>query len=264
MTIERDNKILKSSSFPKEKFYLFFQMLETDEYLFRSDEDNYIIGRGNPGYPIWIWLKKGISLKKQDEVKKELETYYLMSEENILTCPKDCYEIIKNMGRTKRDSEIGFLICKKVNDISLSSGFMDKPSISELDILREIWKENCQESFPEEKQTEEEVIKEIRNFIKSGRYYVWRDNKGNITSTAYYSTEQDMAKISHVYTKKEERNKGYATSLVYQLTKELLNRHYQPLLYTDYQYKPSNYIYQKIGYEIQEIFIKFKMMKEES
>ena len=45
-----------------------------------------------------------------------------------------------------------------------------------------------------------------------------------IVCMAGYSTFDDIAKITHVYTPNEERGKGYCKSIIYNLTKKLLEQ----------------------------------------
>lgn len=54
--IKPDNKILLSSEFQndKYKFFLILQNLESETLELYSDEENYILCRGNKKYPTWI------------------------------------------------------------------------------------------------------------------------------------------------------------------------------------------------------------------
>jgi predicted GNAT family acetyltransferase len=71
----------------------------------------------------------------------------------------------------------------------------------------------------------------------------------------------NQVKLSHVYTPIDERSKGYASNLIYTLTNELLEKELIPLLYTDYNYKPSNKAYINAGYEDTGILINFTCSK---
>ena len=60
--------------------------------------------------------------------------------------------------------------------------------------------------------------------------------------------------------KKEE--KGYAANLIYLVTNKLLEQGLVPLLYTDYNYFPSNKAYINAGYEDKGILINFSCSKK--
>jgi len=81
---------------------------------------------------------------------------------------------------------------------------------------------------------------------------------------ASYCIIGNQAKISHVYTPVEERSKGYAANLIYHMTNDLLDKGYIPLLYTDYNYIPSNKAYINVGYEDTGILINFSCSKEKN
>ena len=78
---------------------------------------------------------------------------------------------------------------------------------------------------------------------------------------AGYSTVGDSAKITHVFTPQEERNKGFCQYLIYSLSKKLLDEGYKPLLYTDYSYASSNRAYQNVGFIDEGILINFSIKK---
>ena len=97
--------------------------------------------------------------------------------------------------------------------------------------------------------------------MKSGKFYVLRNSSGKIVSMASFSIIENTAKLAHVYTPIDERGKGYSANLIYQLTNNLLEKEYVPLLYTDYNYIPSNKAYINAGYEPQGILINFSCFK---
>ena len=85
-------------------------------------------------------------------------------------------------------------------------------------------------------------------YIKDRQLYIW--NHGGPVSIAKESRPtKNGTTINTVYTPLEHRNKGYATSCVWSLTKKLLSEHYSFCsLYTDLSNPTSNSIYSKIGY----------------
>ena len=79
---------------------------------------------------------------------------------------------------------------------------------------------------------------------------------------ANYSEIEGQAKLSHVYTPIDKRGKSYATNLIYGITNDLLKKELVPLLYTDYNYPPSNKEYINAGYDDTGILINFSCSKE--
>ena len=54
-----------------------------------------------------------------------------------------------------------------------------------------------------------------------------------------------------------QRNKGYCKSLIHELTKLLMDKGIEPMLYTEYNNISANRAYQSLGYENKEILICF-------
>lgn len=114
-------------------------------------------------------------------------------------------------------------------------------------ILTQYIKEFYEEALQEEK-TDEEINEKFRAYLQRGYYVLER--QGKIVSQAVIG--RDLIKgqcISGVYTPKEERGKGYAYNLVYELSKKCLDEGAEYcVLYTDAENPISNHVYEKIGY----------------
>ena len=88
----------------------------------------------------------------------------------------------------------------------------------------------------------------VEQYIKNRQLYVW-DDGGPVSIAKESRPTRNGTTISMVYTPPEHRNKGYATSCVWSLTKKLLSGRYSFCsLYTDLSNPTSNSIYAKIGY----------------
>lgn len=265
MLIDRNNKIFKSNAFLKEQpaFYVFQEMITSNEKKFMSDENNYIIGQANSGYPIWIWTIDSITSEKMLEIENILKDNYLISGKNNITCKKELFEFLVNDKNYLTDyHEIGFLLCEKLNDISLEkNGYLDKANYGDKIPLAHYWIDNCDEIYPDEKLTFEESLVEVENWLYMDNFYVWRNSLGKPVSMACVFTEGNEVKISHVFTPKKERKKGYCLNLIYELTKELLDNNKVPLLYTDHNYTISNHTYEKIGYKEKMVLVNININK---
>ena len=88
----------------------------------------------------------------------------------------------------------------------------------------------------------------VEQAIKNQRLHIW-DNAGPVSIVTLGRPTKNGVAIHGVYTPPEHRNKGYATSCVWSLTKKLLAERYSfCCLYTDLSNPTSNSIYAKIGY----------------
>lgn len=87
-----------------------------------------------------------------------------------------------------------------------------------------------------------------RAMIRLGNLYIWEDDKP-VSLAAGTPWASSFATINHVFTPKNFRRRGYATSCVHRLTQHLLATELSYCcLFTDLANPTSNRIYQKIGY----------------
>ena len=255
---------MSKNPFLKEKdlFFILFAINSSKDSLCFSDKKNYLIGRSSENLPTWIWTKDSPEEKSLEEMVKILNENYFSSSEIAITSKKELYDFLKNVFPTRDYFEMGFLSCKKLNNIDLSPGFMDYPSRVDKDVLATYWINNGKELYPSRIISKEESLQEVEGWIDNDDFFVWRNPKGKIVCMAGLWVESNLAKISHVYTPPEERKKGYCASLIYSVTKLLLEKGYEPMLYTDYHYEASNKAYQKVGYENQGLLINYKIKKK--
>ncbi|MNC07554.1 Acetyltransferase (GNAT) family protein [compost metagenome] len=85
--------------------------------------------------------------------------------------------------------------------------------------------------------------------IASKKLYILEDNGKPVAMAGFTRVMQTAIGVAFVYTPPYERRKGYATSIVAQLSQLALDKGFtRCVLYTDLANPTSNSIYQKIGY----------------
>lgn len=109
--------------------------------------------------------------------------------------------------------------------------------------IRDFYEEAVSEFY-----TGKEIEEKFNTYMEKG--YFLAEMGGKIVSQAVFGRDLKKGKcISGVYTPKEERGKGYAYNLVYQVSKKSLEDGAEYcVLYTDDKNPISNHIYEKIGY----------------
>jgi len=86
--------------------------------------------------------------------------------------------------------------------------------------------------------------------IASKKIYILEDNGRPVSMAGYTREMQTAVGVAFVYTPPYERGKGYATSIVAQISELALDKGFTKcVLYTDLANPTSNSIYQKIGYK---------------
>lgn len=266
--IDKNSKVFELSEFVKDqyKFNIIFKNLDSPTLELYSDEENYLICRGSVKWPTWIWTKDNFDVSKIDEIEELIRLYLTGEEKTKFTCKKELYDLLVDRGFKELNLddyfEMGFLICHETKRPKVCDGILDKPTEVDRDVLVKYWFDDNQEMNGVDPITMEQAQKDVDEFIKSDSFYVLRNREGKIVSMASYGITGNQAKLSHVYTPTSERGKGYAANLIYEMTNDLLAKGYIPLLYTDYNYIPSNKAYINAGYEDTGILINFSCSKE--
>ena len=266
--IKSDNKIFESKEFQndKYKFNLILKNLASPELELYSDEDSYIICRGSKEWPTWIWTKDNFDKSKVNEIEELIEMYLTGSEKDKFTCKKELYDLLveNNYANLNKDDyfEMGFLICHKTVKPKECDGHLSKPTEEDRSVLEKYWYDDNMEMNGIDPITYEQAKLDVDEFLKDDKFYVLRNPQDKIVCMVCYNITGNQAKLNHVYTPVEERKKGYAANIIYLVTNELLAKGLVPLLYTDYNYMPSNRAYINAGYEDTGILINFSCSKD--
>ncbi len=265
--IDGNNNVFNSLEFQKDKykFNIIIRNLYSPELELYSDEDNYIICRGSKKWPTWIWTKDNFDKEKISEIEELINMYITDNEKDKFTCKKELYDMLveRNFQLLNKDDyfEMGFLICHHTKKPKKCDGVLSKPTLEDKGILEQYWYDDNMEMNGIDPITKEQARQDVDNFLKDDNFYVLRNSQNKIVCMVCYSIIGNQAKLSHVYTPVEERKKGYATNLIYLITSDLLKKGLVPLLYTDYNYIPSNRAYINAGYEDTGILINFSCSK---
>ena len=135
---------------------------------------------------------------------------------------------------------------REVADVPLSQGVMRLASLDDHALMAQ-WIAEFSESIGEQADPEA-AANGARRFIQTDQLYIW-DCGGPVSMAKTSRATRNGISINGVYTPSEYRNKGYATSSVWSLTKKLLSDRYSFCsLFTDQLNPTSNSIYTKIGY----------------
>ena len=266
--IDKNSAVFNLTEFIKDqyKFNIIFKNLDSPTLELHSDEENYIFCRGSKNLPTWIWTKENFDISKMNEIEELIRLYLINEEKTKFTCKKELYDLLFQRGveglNLEDYFEMGFLMCKETKKPKMCDGTLFVPVETDKDLLVKYWYDDSQEMNSDNPITMEKAKIDVEDFLKSGTFYVLKNSANKIVSMASYSITGKQAKLSHVYTPVEERGKGYATNLIYYMTNDLLEKGYVPLLYTDYNYIPSNKAYINAGYEDNGILINFSCSRK--
>jgi predicted GNAT family acetyltransferase len=134
----------------------------------------------------------------------------------------------------------------KVNDVPLSAGKMRLATMADKELVLNWWHHFHLDVGGEEREDWEASVLPL---IEMGWTFFWEDSKPVSMATKTAPTDNSMA-VGGVYTPPELRGKGYATSCVAELSRNILQSGKKfCVLTTDLANPTSNSIYIKIGYK---------------
>ncbi|MCL9636007.1 GNAT family N-acetyltransferase [Priestia sp. TRN 1309] len=136
----------------------------------------------------------------------------------------------------------------KVKKAADADGVLIKAKLEHLPLVTEwIWEFMGVIGEPVSK---EQAVKTGEAFIKAERLFLWEVNGKYVSIANATRPTTHNVTINFVYTPREERKKGYASSCVSTLSQLMLDSGFQTTsLYTDTTNPTSNKIYMEIGYE---------------
>lgn len=165
-------------------------------------------------------------------------------------------------GKNKIDDSdvkiLGAYQCKKLNDIEYVGG-ADNATKEELPIVAELFALFGRETGEDKNATTKNSMLEAESFIISPLSQVWRDKNNKIVAITRTKASEKYARIGHVITNPDERGKSYAKMLVHFMTKYAMNVGKIPMLFTNFDYTPSNKCYKAVGYELVCTIVNYKL-----
>lgn len=138
--------------------------------------------------------------------------------------------------------------CEKLNPVfKKSAGKMRLATLSELEYLSNL-NVDFSEEYDGTKETLSDMKKVVESEIREKSLQVWQDGKICSMAIEMNRPQFGFPEIGQVYTIPSERNKGYTSSLVYELTGEILTRNPYCMLYTHGENPASNRAFLKVGF----------------
>lgn len=263
--IFKDNRIFGSKEFKMDryKYYIALKIVSSSDSNIYSDENNYIVLQSNSDTPIWIWTKDNIDKSYINEIFECINKFF--NSKSKITCKQEFYDLLLSNKIIPIDNEnyfeMGSLYCEKTIEPKVITGIMEKAADEDIDVIAEYWKDDNLETENNE-LTIEDALKDAKTMVDDGNTYLLKNDNNKIVCMASYNFIEDVAKINHVYTPIEERKKGYCANLIYNLSNLLLKDKIVPMLYTDYNYIPSNKSYMNVGYVKSGTLVTFKLKED--
>jgi predicted GNAT family acetyltransferase len=137
-----------------------------------------------------------------------------------------------------------------IKTLTHSSGNFEEATMDDIELLTDWYQAFNDEVHSRPQLTREETKKNLTVRIKERNVFLWRDGGELVSIAATVRKTTNAAILGIVYTPPELRGKGYASTIVGELTQRLLSSGFTKCgLFTESGNPISNSIYRKIGYE---------------
>ncbi len=144
----------------------------------------------------------------------------------------------------------GVYALRSVREVRRASGAARPATRADRDLLVEWIRDFSREALPRQDDDRDGRMLDLRLDHDDGGMWLWEDGGAPASLAGHGGRTPNGSRIGPVYTPRELRGRGYATSLVAELSGWLLRRGRTfCFLYTDLSNPTSNAIYERIGYE---------------
>jgi len=253
--IARDDAIFKSELFLRDA--MAFSVMETilndslkypEPKVFSNGKDCAIVN-SDPEHAVIVWTTDSFKEKDQlyEFVKKEFAAntpFKIMSKRNFYDYLVETRQIPELSVQT-----LGVYTCPQLNDVQYI-GHPDQAKAGEVEQIARMIVGFGRETGENPQAELADYMENAQKYTSDPNYLVWRDTNEKIVAIAHKRTGGTYARIGEVFTLPEARGKSYAKMLVHHLTSLSLKKGQKIMLFTDYDYAPSNKCYQAIGYQL--------------
>jgi predicted GNAT family acetyltransferase len=146
----------------------------------------------------------------------------------------------------------GVYALTQVLDVSVTTGAARSVGPDDRSLLEKWLSEFEAEAMPTETSDPEQRQRSIETRLSSAvaGFWIWEDNDVPVSLAGYSGPTTTGIRIGPVYTPPDLRRRGYASNLVAELSRSLLEDGYRAcFLFTDLANPTANKIYTDIGYE---------------
>lgn len=219
-----------------------------------TDHERIIMCYSAPPFPVWLWVAEDITQKELDRIWSYIceefpasEGFQFNTKYSLASYMKErskaegCYQWEVSTNMLAYDCHEPVEPTKKVD------GNLTLATFEDMETASKYIKEASYETEGH-KLSEEECLTSAKWRIESRTLYFWRNGQGRIVSMCSSLVDEEYGKIQLVYTAPEDRGKGYAAWLIYEVSRGIINAGKLPMLYTNADYTPSNRCYQRVGY----------------
>ena len=260
--IKRDDAIFFSEPFKKDSTSFAVMesiLLNAEKYpapkIF-SNFQNCVIVNSDPEHAVIVWTTD--DFHEKEELYNFIKNEFCSNKIFKIMAKKNFYDALLSSKKIPPldIQTLGVYSCNKLNNI-FYIGHPDQATAKEVKEVAQMVVDFHIETGENKEAKLSDYLTYAQDFVTDPNFKVWRDECEKIVAIANNRINDRHPRIGCVYTKKEERGKSYAKMLVHYLTCQTLAQGKTAMLYTNFDYEPSNRCYQAIGYRLKNTIVNF-------
>lgn len=168
---------------------------------------------------------------------------HILGEQKLVECFLKFYQQ-RIEGTIELEHSMSIMVLEKLN--GFDSTEVTQCSSNDLENLAAYYRAFHSEIFHQDSNLAQ--VKEVLRG-KEQNFYAYKVGEKIVSIACKTREAQDICAISHVYTAKEHRGKGYSKRVVSKICQELLKENKIPYLFVDNQNPISNHLYLNLGFQ---------------
>ncbi len=218
-----------------------------------TDAKSFVICHSAYPYPVWLWTARELTGDDYEEIYSILKAEFLGERDIRFNTGYEFADFL-----IKRAAEDGIRLGIAENMLAYKCERAVPPKKTPGGRMIKVTEEYLEEAagylfdfsqtVGNEKWTLDGCRTKAMDLIKDGRLFFRLDGKGAVGAMASLAISENKGCVGSVYIPPEKRRHGYASCLVYGITRLIMEQGKIPTLYTDADYAASNACYTAIGY----------------
>lgn len=236
----------------KYTFSVLSRILQGTCELIMTDHERLVICYSQSPFPVWIWMPEDASEAEMERAWQILCAEFPYGAGFRYCARSDFAQYV--MRRAEAQGEtlaveknlLAYHCPELVPPGRRAEGCLCTASMDELK-LATAWEGEMRRECGAEILPDDSIRAELTELIEKKQLFIWKN--GGCTAMCYVRINGNVATFSCVYTRPQARRRGYAASMIYEVSMALRRQGLMPALYTDADYAASNACYMQVGFQ---------------
>ncbi|WP_314588870.1 GNAT family N-acetyltransferase [Paenibacillus terrigena] len=256
-TLGPQDEVLRSIPFIQDEvqYTLIHTIVSGEDAICYKSQDGLVMYAQTPGYRGWIWMSTQVQGQDREERLRELCDR--LGEQRVPGFAGDPDVVHLFAGLYAAEHAITYQPRMELQAYQCEvpilpegvAGEIQEATVRDIMDVARFLVEFAYDAYGETVELASRM-QEADHLIRSGNLYVWKVDGTTVSMANIASRTPRHARINAVCTPLAHRKKGYASALVAQVCRIILEKGRTPILYADGANPDSNHVYQHIGFRV--------------